>query len=130
MTTKSVEAQISAILDEFVATEKEKIERITKEVAKDTAQQLRQTSPRSNKAGKHYADGWRVRNENAGAVRRSIMSIVYNATKPHLTQLLARSHDIKNQFGGPYGRSKPDPHLDNAEKDGNERYLRRLEEEL
>lgn len=127
---KSVEAQIAAILDEYVDKEKDKIEKITKEVAKETAKQLKQTSPRSKNAGKHYADGWRVRNENAGAVRRSIMSVVYNATKPHLTQLLSRAHDVKNQYGGPYKRSTPDPHLDDAERDGNELYLRRLEKEL
>lgn len=127
---KSVEDQISAILEEYVREKEDEIEKITKEVAQATVKQLKETSPRSKNPGKHYADGWRVQNQPSSAVRRSIMSVVYNATKPHLTQLLTRSHDIKNQFGGPYGRSKPDPHIENAEEYGNELYLHRLETEL
>lgn len=125
---QSVKDQIDKILNEYIDKEEEKIEKITKEVAKDTADELKRTSPRSHNSGKHYADGWRVKNSKPGR-RRSIKSVVYNATKPQLTHLLARSHDIANAQGV-YGRSTPDPHLDNAEERGNELYLRRLEEEL
>ncbi|MBR3231370.1 MAG: HK97 gp10 family phage protein [Lachnospiraceae bacterium] len=128
MARQSVKDQIDKILNEYIDKEEEKIEKITKEVAKDTAAELKSTSPRSHNSGKHYADGWRVKNDKTGR-RRSIVSVVYNATKPQLTHLLARAHDIANAQGV-YGRSTPDPHLDNAEERGNELYLRRLEEEL
>lgn len=127
---KSVEDQIGAILEEYVHEKEKEIEKITKEVGRATVKRLKETSPRSKNAGKHYADGWRMESQPGSAVRRSIMAVVYNATKPHLTQLLTRAHDIKNQHGGPYGRSTPDPHIENAEEYGNELYLHRLEEEL
>ena len=126
---KSVQDQIAAILNEYLDEAEEKITKITKEVAEDVAKDLKATSPKSDRRGKHYASGWRVKNSPTGT-RRTIMSVVYNATKPQLTQLLARAHDVKNQHGGPYGRSTPDPHIENAEKRGNELYLRRLENEL
>ena len=126
---KSVQEQINAILSEYIETEREKIHEIALECAEETAELLRKTSPRSKNRGKHYASGWKV-NSSASAGYRYISSIVYNATKPHLTQLLARPHDLRNQHGGPYGRSTPDPHLDDADKFGTELYLKRLEREL
>lgn len=127
---KSVQDQIADVLNEYMKEKQEQIEKITKEVADDVVKELKSTSPKSNSAGKHYASGWRVKSEPSSVVRRMIMSVVYNATKPQLTHLLTRAHDIKNQHGGPYGRSNPDPHLENAEKNGNEKYLHRLETEL
>lgn len=126
---KSVEDQISKILSDYIDQEEEKITKITKEVARDTAKQLKQTSPKSERGGKHYAAGWKVKNQTASGVRRSILSVVYNATKPQLTHLLAKPHDIVNKYGE-YGRSTPDPHLEKAEEYGNELYLSRLEREL
>lgn len=125
---KSVTDQIHKILSEYVDEAEEKIEKITGEVGQETANRLKETSPRSEAAGKHYAAGWRVKSQHGGT-RRSIMSVVYNGTKPQLTHLLSEAHDIKNQYGE-YGRSKPDPHIANAEKYGNELYLDRLEREL
>lgn len=125
---ESVKDQIAKILTEYVGEEEEKIAKITQEVAKETAEQLRKTSPRSKRAGKHYADGWKVHSPKA-STRRSITSIVYNATKPQLTHLLAYPHDVVNQYGE-WGRSEPDPHLKDAETFGNDLYLKRLEEEL
>lgn len=127
---KSVQDQLAAILNEYKQEKEEQINKITKEVAEDVAKELKSTSPRSANRGKHYASGWRVKNQPGSVAHRTIISCVYNATKPQLTQLLTRAHDIKNQHGGPYGRSKPDPHIENAEKRGNEKYLHRLETEL
>lgn len=125
---KTVRQQIDAILTEYIGKEEEKIEKITREVAQETAQELKKTSPKSKRGGKHYANGWRVKNDKL-AGRRSVLSVVYNATKPQLTHLLAYPHDIKNA-SGTYGRSTPDPHLANAEEHGMEKYLKRLEREL
>lgn len=126
---KSVQDQIADVLNEYMKEKQEQIEKITKEVANDVVKELKKTSPKSTSAGKHYASGWRVKNEPSSVVRRTNMSVVYNATKPQLTHLLSKSHDIVNQYGR-YGRSTPDPHLENAEKNGNEKYLHRLETEL
>ena len=127
--SKSVQDQIQKILEEYIDTERDKIEQITQEVAQDVANELKKTSPKSDRGGKHYRAGWRVQNGKVAGVRRTITSVVYNATKPNLTHLLSKEHDIKNQFGE-YGRSKPDPHIANAEERGNELYLQRLEREL
>lgn len=126
---KSVQDQIHAILEEYIDKERDKIEEITKEVAADVVKELKKTSPKSKQAGKHYRAGWRVKNGKVAGVRRTIMSVVYNATKPQLTHLLSKEHDIKNQYGV-YGRSDPDPHIADAEEHGNELYLKRLEREL
>lgn len=126
---KSVQDQIHAILEEYIDKECDKIEEITKEVAADVCKELKKTSPKSKQAGKHYRAGWRVKNGKVAGVRRTITSVVYNATKPQLTHLLSKPHDVVNQFGR-YGRSTPDPHIANAEARGNELYLKRLEREL
>ena len=123
---KSVKDQIHAILEEYIEEKSDQIEQITKEVAQETVKELKSTSPKSDRAGKHYRSGWRVKNASTKGVRRSIKAVVYNATKPQLTHLLAKPHDIKNQYGF-YGRSKPDPHLEDAEKNGNDLYLHRLD---
>lgn len=125
---KSVQEQINAILSEYIETEREKIHEIAQECAEETVKLLKKTSPRSKNRGKHYASGWKV-NSSSSAGYRYISSIVYNATKPQLTHLLTRPHDIVNQYGR-YGRSTPDPHLEDAEQFGMELYLKRLEREL
>lgn len=125
---KSVQEQINAILSEYIETEREKIHEIALECAEETAKLLKKTSPRSKNRGKHYASGWKA-NSSSSAGYRYISSIVYNATKPQLTHLLTRPHDIVNQYGR-YGRSTPDPHLEDAEQFGMELYLKRLEREL
>lgn len=129
MAAKSVQDQIQKILEEYIDKECDKIEKITKEVAQDVAKDLKSTSPKSDARGKHYANGWKVKSGKVAGVRRTISSVVYNATKPQLTHLLSKEHDIKNQYGT-YGRSKPDPHIRDAEERGNELYLKRLEREL
>lgn len=129
MASKSVQDQVNAIVAEYIEEEREKIAEIAKKTAEDTADLLKKTSPRSKRHGKHYASGWRVKSE-AGSGLKRITALVYNATKPQLTQLLTRKHDIKNQHGGPYGRSTPDPHMEDAEDYGTKLYLERLEREL
>ena len=51
--SKTVREQIDAILTEYIEQEEEKIEKITKEVANETAQELKKTSPKSKRGGKH-----------------------------------------------------------------------------
>lgn len=127
--TIDIQDEINEILSEYIDTEREKISQIAEEVADETAKQLRKTSPKGDSRGKHYANGWKVKTEKLTG-EMAITAIVYNATKPQLTHLLSKEHDIKNQFGGPYGRSTPDPHIDDAEQFGVELFLKKLRSEL
>ena len=54
LSNKSVEAQISALLDDYSKEVKEKTDKAFEQVAKEAAQKLRQTSPRGK--GKHSGD--------------------------------------------------------------------------
>lgn len=83
-------------------------------VAKETAQELKRISPKSGRAGKHYADGWRskVVYESGDDIR----AIVYNATKPQLTHLLEHGHAKVNG-----GRVAGIPHISTALKHAEEK---------
>ena len=103
--------QVEFILDDLTEEVHTTAERSKVEVARDTAKELRQTSPRqanSPRSGR-YARGWRYVNEGDNAY-------VYNQTDWQLTHLLADGHEKYNRFGGPYGdKTKANPHIDNAE---------------
>ena len=126
--SKSIEQQIDAILQEYMTTERDKIRQTTKEAAQATAADLKKTSPRSKQTGKHFASGWSVKDDTRIGYGR-INATVYNRTKPQLTHLVARPHDIRNQYGR-YGRTSGDPFLDAAERTGIALYLELLEREL
>mgnify|MGYP002513448687 CR=1 FL=1 len=72
LNSKSIEAQVAALLDDYSKEVKEKTDKAFEQVAKEAAQKLRQTSPRGK--GKHsgdYAKGWTVKRERdkkSGAV--------------------------------------------------------------
>lgn len=125
---KSIEDQIAEILEEYLDEGREIIEEVSKDVADRTAKRLKETSPRSKGGGEHYANGWKV-SEQKSAGQAVSEAVVYNATKPQLTHLLSRSHVIKNQYGT-YGRSTPDPHIDNAEEFGVDLFEKELERKL
>lgn len=77
--------QIADILDrwedEFTTTE----ERLRQGVALETAERLRQTSPKRPHGGE-YAAGWEAEAQADGSV------VVYNKAKPSLTHLLENGH--------------------------------------
>lgn len=125
---KSIEDQIADILEEYLDEGQKIIEEVSENVADQTAKMLRETSPRTSGGGKHYANGWKVTEQKL--VGQAVAeAVVYNATKPQLTHLLARPHDIKNQYGE-YGRSTPDPHIDDAEDFGVDLFQKELERKL
>lgn len=125
---KSIEDQIAHILDEYMDEGRRLIEETSKDVAERTAKMLRETSPRTGGGGKHYANGWKVTEQKVTG-QAVAEAVVYNATKPQLTHLLSRPHDIKNQYGT-YGRSTPDPHIDDAEDFGVDLFQKELERKL
>ena len=75
--------EIAKALSEYSEEVAENLEAIKKEVAKDTVEMLKSTSPRGRR-GK-YAKGWRMKKDGTGYY-------VYNATDYRLTHLLERGH--------------------------------------
>lgn len=121
---ESVEAQLHRILTEFVDDEEKKIEKITQRVAKETAQQLKGSSPKESGG---YAPGWRV--QNTGVVGSGSSYTVYNSAKPGLTHLLEKGHVLMNQYGN-YGRVGARVHIKPMEQAGIQSYIAKLEAEL
>lgn len=121
---ESVEAQLRRILTEFVDDEEQKIEKITRKVAQDTARQLKGSSPKES--GK-YASGWRMK--STPIVGSGTSYTVYNGAKPGLTHLLEHGHVSRNQYGT-YGRVGARVHIAPVEQAAIQSYIAKLEAEL
>lgn len=109
----SIKAQMDEILKDYTVDLIRATNNAQDDVAKKTAQRLRNTSPKRAKGGRHYANGWTVKRDRpvAGLVKVT----VYNKTKPQLTHLLERGHVVKNGKGE-YGRAPAHPHILPAEE--------------
>ena len=121
--TNSLEIDMSEILDEVSRNCKDVYETDSLEVAKETVQKLKNTSPR--KAG-DYAKGWKVSKKRAKGLTTLI---VHNATNYQLTHLLENGHDIVNKKGR-YGVSRPIKHIGPAEEWASEELPRKIMEDL
>lgn len=64
-----------------------KVDGMTRQVAEETAERLRATSP-VGQSDDHYRDGWTVKEANG-------VTIVYNDKKPMLTHLLEYGHAVR-----------------------------------
>lgn len=94
-----------------------------KAVAKDTVQELKNTSPK--KTG-DYAKGWAVKQEK-GIGKMDF--IVHNRTDYQLTHLLENGHVVRNKKGT-YGRADAIPHIAPAAEKAAEQLIERLESKL
>ena len=120
---KDETSQMDKILDEFCASESEKVAEIAESVSKDVKNDLKRTSPRSKGGRKHYANGWAVsvkKIPGGGAE-----CVVYNKTKPRLTHLLEKGHAKADG-----GRVAGIEHIRPAEERGVDEFIKRLEAEL
>ena len=85
---KSIHDQIAEILEDYGAEAQKIVDEAAKDAAEKTKQQLKATSPKSSRAGKHYANGWAVTLEKtSGGVRfigAGVTAVVHNKTKPQL----------------------------------------------
>lgn len=93
-TPENFEAAMSSIVREYTDEQTKDTEKVVKSVARSCAKNLRSSSPRSNHAGKHYADGWKATSEAKG--HYGATSYVHNTEKPGLTHLLEKGHETRN----------------------------------
>jgi hypothetical protein len=92
-------------LTEYTEEVSEAIEKAADKRAKEAVQKLKETSPKSSKDHKHYADGWTVKKQKSGG---SLTVTIYNRKKPHLTHLLEFGY-IKTSGQRVKGRSHIEP---------------------
>lgn len=127
MADKSVEKQISEVLDKYMDDVREVVEESAKEAGKYATRELRRTSPRNTG---EYATGWASKLVKEGKI---FTVITYNRKKPGLTHLLENSHVIRNQFGE-YGRTSPgngqEKHISATEEQSNRKFEEIVREKL
>lgn len=118
--TMDIVVEVSKLLDEY----NEKVDRATKEAAKEaaevTARTLNQTSPKkkSGRGKGKYARGWTFKKQMLGP---NTSYVVYNKTSPGMTHLLEHGHVIRNQAGS-WGRVRAIPHIAKAAEAGIQRF--------
>lgn len=117
----SVQEQLAEILDGYEKEVREAVEKDIEKVARDTAKDLRQTSP---KESGEYAKNWSVRND-----KRTKTAIVYNKKTYRLTHLLENGHVIRNQHGT-WGRLEGKEHIKPAEERAIQELLQKVEEDI
>lgn len=103
--------EIAAALAEYADDAAEALKAECKQVAKETTQELRQTSPQ--KTGE-YAKGWRSKTEYES--REDIRIIVYNGKKPQLGHLLEFGHVCRNGTRRVFGQIQGRAHIAVAEQ--------------
>ena len=118
--TESVAAQMKELLDEIDKDVENSAKKNIQQVAKESRQKLRNTSP--VKTGS-YARGWVVKREGDMDV------IVHNKTDYQLTHLLENGHVIRNKKGT-YGRTHPIKHIAPVEEWAVDELPRRIIEDI
>ena len=114
----SVEGQMQDLLKGIDNEVKEVYKKSAEAVARDTVQELRNTSPK--KTG-DYAKGWSKKKNKDGEI------VVYNKTDWQLTHLLENGHVIKNKKGT-YGRTRGKKHIAPARDKAEQALLVRISE--
>ena len=117
--TGSISIQMKQILDEFDDKVNEVLAEAADLVAEESAEKLRNTSPR--RSGE-YANGWTVKKLSRGNV------VVHN-THYQLTHLLENGHVIRNKKGT-YGRTRGIKHIKPVETWANKEFQQKIERGL
>ncbi len=115
--TKTIEAELTKYSEEYA----NKVKNYTEEIAKECADELKRTSPRSKLSKKKYADGWIYEKayENSCGSRYRIR----NKNKPQLTHLLEYGHAKVNG-----GRVDAQPHIKSAEEKAKSKLIKLIKE--
>ena len=109
---KGFSVELTDILGNYVGDVTDIVEKSAKEAAQIASQQLKNTSPKGARGGRHYASGWAVKERLEGM---TATFTVYNRVKPQLTHLLENGHIIRNKYGA-YGRASAIKHIAPAEE--------------
>lgn len=118
---------IEAVRD-FTEDEIKQAAETIKEVAHETRDMLKRTSPKDARGSKRrYADTWEVETKKG---HDAVTYTVCNPENYQLTHLLEKGHQSYNQYGGPYKRVRAKRHIKKAEVWGNTQLLARLKKEL
>lgn len=117
--SNTLQVQMQEVLNEYSEEVQKAMDEALKEVPKQAAQRLRNTSPR--KTGR-YANGWAVKSEKGKA-------IVYNKTDWQLTHLLENGHVIRNKKGT-YGRAPARIHIKPVEEWASDALVENIERRL
>lgn len=123
MADKSVSAQLDKILEQYGRKADEAVEKSAKRAGRDTAKDLKNTSPKRTGA---YASSWSTKVTRSSG--RLIGVTVYNK-RYQLTHLLENGHVIKNKKGE-YGRTRPIKHIEPAEQEGIQNFEQLVRAEL
>lgn len=118
---ESIEAQLGKILDEYEKLADDVVERSSRKAAKDTVQDLKNSSPK-RPGGGEYASGWSSKKQGKGMV-------VYNRKAPGLTHLLEKGHVVRNKYGT-FGRAPAHVHIAPAADEGASEFEENVRREL
>lgn len=114
---KGIEAQISAILEDYSDNLVEQARVLGRRIAKECCEEIRENSPRRRP---EYYKGWTVDEETSLGGWPTFT--IYNKTHPGLTHLLEKGHETSK------GRTTAKPHIKPAEEKYNQLYLMAMEE--
>ena len=112
--------EVMQILDDYTEEVRDTAKKDIESVAKATAKELRNTSPKDSG---EYAKNWASKKQGNGFV-------VYNKAPTYrLTHLLENGHVIRNQYGT-FGRKEGKKHIEPAERAAADELVRKIEEDL
>lgn len=97
---------VQAVLEEFRQSTEDDLVKATDATAKEVRKRTAAASPRRKG---DYKKGWRTRVAARGVA--SYQRTVYNGPHARRTHLLQNGHQIRNQYGGPYGRVGARAHI-------------------
>ena len=112
--------QVNALLLEYGDAVNDVIRDVLPDVAKETVEMLKATSP--SKTGK-YAKGWAV--ENWKNSKNYTGVTIYNKTRGYLTHLLEFGHAKQNG-----GRAKASPHIGAANEFAQNKLIEQVSEKI
>lgn len=124
ISSDALATEITKALREFAATEFETTKEVIKEVGKEAAERLKQTSP---KRSGRYRKSWKSRVQMRSNTR--VESTVYNAKHYRLTHLLEHGHALR-KGGRTYGEVKPKVHIKPVEDWASDQVQKRLLKKL
>lgn len=125
---------LSNAIADLLQEERELVEKAIENATRATRTRVKKEvgikSPYLERSRRHYRDDWSVKTEKSRVALYQHVT-VYNK-QYQLTHLLENGHFIFNQKGGPYGRTKAQPHIgptqELADKMYEEELIKRLNE--